>query len=130
VVKKLFFFGLAALSLFSRVASAAPVVGNAAAGKAVFALCADCHEVGPRAHGGFAPQLTGVIGRRAGSTKDYHYSAAMKNSGIVWSPKTLAAFLKSPGDVVPGTKMSFYGLSDERKIADLLAYLGSFQAAP
>jgi len=122
------FFSLALLSLSSAVAAVAP--GNVAAGKQVFALCADCHEVGPRAHGGFAPQLTGVIGRKAGSTRDYPYSAAMKNSGIIWSPNMLAAFLKSPGDVVPGTKMSFYGLSDEQKIANLLAYLGSFQAAP
>lgn len=129
-MKFFLFFSLSALLLVCRIATAAPVVGNAAAGKQVFSLCADCHEVGPRAHGGFAPQLTGVIGRRAGSTKDYNYSAAMKNSGIVWSPVTLAAFLKSPGDVVPGTKMSFYGLSDEQKIANLLAYLGTFNAAP
>ena len=58
---------------------------------------------------------------------DYKYSAAMKNLGIVWSEKTLTAFIKSPSDVVPGTKMRFYGISDEKKIANLLAYLRTTQ---
>lgn len=51
----------------------------------------------------------------------------MKNSGIVWSDKTLTAFLKDPGEVVPGTKMRFFGIGNEQQIADLLAYLRSFQ---
>ena len=40
---------------------------------------------------------------------------------------TLRAFVKSPGDVVPGTKMRFWGLGNERQIDDLLAYLRTFQ---
>jgi cytochrome c len=51
----------------------------------------------------------------------------MKNSGIVWTEKNLTAFLKGPSDVVPGTKMRFWGISDEKQIANLLAYLRTFQ---
>jgi cytochrome c len=40
--------------------------------------------------------------------------------------KNLRAFLQAPDSVVPGTKMRFYGMSDEQKIADILAYLRSF----
>lgn len=94
------------------------------AGRSVFAhRCASCHAVGPSARGGFAPQLNGIVGRRAASTADFRYSAAMKNSGIVWSEKKLADFLHGPSDVVPGTSMRFWGLSNEQQIANLLAYL-------
>jgi cytochrome c len=97
------------------------------AGKVVFKRCASCHAVGPSARGTFGPQLNGIFGRPAGSTTDFKYSAAMKNSRIVWSEKTLAAFLEGPSDVVPGTTMRFWGISDQKKIADLLAYLRTFK---
>lgn len=102
---------------------AAPRVGDPQAGQAAFKLCSSCHQVGPYARAGYGPQLTGVIGRKAGGTTDYHYSEAMQKSGIVWTEDRLAAFLRAPQDVVPGTKMRFWGISDEQKIADLLAYL-------
>ncbi|MFZ6772750.1 c-type cytochrome [Undibacterium sp. SXout7W] len=101
----------------------AGVVGNADTGQIAFRKCASCHQTGPSARGGFGPQLNGIIGRVAGSTTDYSYSTEMKNSRIIWTEKNLAAFLKSPSDVVPGTKMRFYGISDEQQIANLLAYL-------
>jgi cytochrome c len=99
-----------------------------AAGKSTFEhRCASCHAIGPSARGGFAPQLNGVNGRRAGSTTDFNYSAAMKASGIVWTEKNLAAFVNGPGDVVPGTSMRFWGLSNEQQVANLLAYLRTFK---
>jgi cytochrome c len=99
--------------------------GNAEAGKARFHLCASCHQIGPNAHSGFGPQLNGIIGRVAGSSPGYQYSAAMKNSGIVWSEKKLNAFLRAPDQLVPGTRMRLWGLSDDQQIADLIAYLAS-----
>ena len=101
--------------------------GDAIAGKAVFTPCASCHQVGPSARNGFGPQLTGIIGRPAAASANYQYSPAMKNSKIVWTEKTLAAFIKSSDDVVPGNKMRFWGIGNEQKIADLLAYLRSVQ---
>jgi cytochrome c len=98
------------------------------AGQSAFvSRCASCHQVGPSARGYFAPQLNGIVGRRAGSTKDFKYSEAMKKSGIVWSEKNLVTFLNGPSDLVPGTSMRFWGISDEKKIADLLAYLRTFK---
>ena len=107
--------------------SHAGAAGNVEAGKSAFSKCASCNQVGPSARGGFGPQLNAIIGRPAGSTKDYSYSVAMKNAGFVWSEKNLAAFLRSPGNVVAGTKMRFWGISDEQQIANLLAYLQTFQ---
>ena len=112
-------------------ASPAALPGNPVAGKAAFAACASCHQVGPAARSGFGPQLNGVFGRQAGSLPGYGYSPAMKNARIVWNPATLAAFIDEPGAVVPGTKMRFYSLGfSERKVTDLLAYLRTFPAQP
>jgi cytochrome c len=102
--------------------------GNIAAGKTAFRLCVQCHQVGPSARSGFAPQLNGIIGRPAAAAGDYKYSKAMQQSGIVWTEDKLRAFLRDPGEVVPGTSMRFWGIGDQQKITDLLAYLRSFPA--
>jgi cytochrome c len=98
-------------------------------GATVFKPCASCHQIGPSARGGFGPQLNGLFGRRAGTTADFAYSDAMKASGIVWDERTLSAFLRDPDKTVPGTKMRFWGIHDDRDLAALLAYLRSFQDA-
>ena len=108
-------------------AGTATAAGDAEAGRKVFALCASCHQVGPSARGGFGPQLNGIVGRPAAATKDFAYSAALRNSGVVWSEDMLRTFIKSPGKVVPGNKMRFYGIGDARRIDDLLAYLRTAQ---
>jgi cytochrome c len=50
----------------------------------------------------------------------------MKNSGIVWSEETLTQYLKSPRKMVPGTKMTFAGLPRANDIANVIAYLKTF----
>jgi cytochrome c len=116
---------LASAAMANAAAPAAPPVlkGNAEAGKAAFRKCASCHQVGPSARGGFGPKLTGVIGRKAGSTTDYKYSAAMKNANIIWTEQNLAGFLQAPSDFIPGNNMRFWGIGNAQQVADLLAYL-------
>lgn len=102
----------------------AVAAGDLVAGRKLFASCAKCHAVGPGARHGFGPQLNGLAGRKAGSVEGYRYSAALKASGLVWTPATLTAFLRDPQAVVPGTKMRYWGFGiDEQNVADLLAYL-------
>ncbi len=103
----------------------AAAAGDVVAGRAAFAKCASCHAVGPSARAGFGPQLSNVIGRKAGSTSDFKYSPAMANAGFVWTEDKLRAFLKAPSDVVPGNKMRFWGIGSDRQIGDILAYLRS-----
>ena len=104
--------------------------GDPQAGEALFAkTCGGCHKIGRYARAGFAPQLNGIFGRKAGSTDDYVYSSAMKASGITWEHDTLVAFIKEPSDVVPGTNMHFWGISDSQKLDDLLAWLRANQNA-
>lgn len=121
------------LLIGSPLAGLAATAESIAAGRAAFAACASCHEVGPSARHGFGPQLNQLRGRKAGSLNGYAYSEAMKQSGLVWDTATLTALIKSPTGTVPGTKMRFLGFGyNERKVADLLAYLESAQgpAAP
>lgn len=101
---------------------------NAEAGAIVFKRCMACHKVGPDAKNGVGPVLNGVVGRAAGEYSDYSYSSANKNSGLTWDEPTLTAYLRAPRKLVPGTKMAFAGLSRDREIADVIAYLQQFNA--
>ena len=107
---------------------AALAAGDAEAGGKLFTkTCGGCHSVGEGARGGFGPELNGIIGRPAGTTTDYQYSDAMKNSGVVWTRDKLAAYIEAPKKVVSGTRMIFWGISDQEKIENILAYLEAFQ---
>ncbi|MBF6990294.1 MULTISPECIES: c-type cytochrome [Cupriavidus] len=122
----------AAAFLAFSILAAMPAVARAEpdlqAGKALFATrCASCHYVGRNARGAFGPQLNGIFGRQAGTTTDFQYSEAMRTSRVVWSRDTLSAFLRSPAKVVPGTKMRFWGMGNDKQIEDLLGYLQTFR---
>ncbi|MBO4969009.1 MAG: cytochrome c family protein [Pseudomonas sp.] len=102
--------------------------GDAEAGGRLFTkTCGGCHSIGENARNGFGPQLNGVIGRLAGTSEGYQYSDAMKNSGVVWTRENLAAYIEAPKKVVSGTRMIFWGISDQEKIDNLLAYIESVQ---
>src|SRR5262249_53723715 len=64
-------------------AAASPGGGDAAAGRLVYRKCQACHsmDVGKNLLG---PSLAGIMGRKAGAESGYNYSAAMKQSGLVW----------------------------------------------
>ncbi len=102
--------------------------GDAASGEKVFAKCKACHQVGETAKNGIAPELNGLDGRKAGSIEGYHYSDAMKESGITWNEASFDEFIKNPKAKVPGTKMVFQGLSSDKDAADVWAYLATFGA--
>jgi cytochrome c len=107
---------------------AAAPAGSPDAGAMVFKKCMACHQIGPNAQNGIAPVLNGIVDRPAGQYPNYSYSSANKNSGLVWNERTLAAYLRAPAKVVPGTKMIFSGLTKAREISDVIAYLKQFAA--
>jgi cytochrome c len=110
-------------------AAAAPAMAaDPAAGEKAFAVCKACHKVGEGAKNGVGPILNGIVGRPAGSVEGYKYSDAMKNSGITWDETNLAEYLKNPKAKVEGNKMAFPGVKDDTKIADIIAFLGQFNA--
>jgi cytochrome c len=99
---------------------------DAAAGEKVFLKCKVCHQVGETAKNGVGPVLNGLFGRKSGTVEGYNYSEANKNSGITWDPTVFAEYIKNPRAKIPGTKMVFAGISNEKEIADLTAYLQQF----
>lgn len=118
-------------------AASAPLadpIGDAAAGAQVFAReCAACHQVGEGAANRIGPQLNRVFDRRAGGLGDFAYSrplARMGADGLVWRLETLDAYLANPRALVSGTRMSYRGLPDAGRRADLLAYLRDFSDRP
>jgi len=99
-------------------------------GARLFRRCAVCHTV--TADGGHraGPTLYGVFGRRAGTVPGYTYSAALKESDVVWTEKTIdALFAEGPHVYTPGSKMPLQRMpsADDRK--ELIAYLKRVTAA-
>jgi len=117
-----------AIALLAAIATtqAAHAAGDAAAGEQVFKQCLPCHSIGPGAKNKVGPVLNGIDGRHSGSVADYSYSAANKNSGLTWDEATFKDYIKDPRAKVPGTKMIFPGIKDEKKADDLWAYLKQF----
>jgi cytochrome c len=102
---------------------------DAAAGEKVFAQCRACHQVGETAKNAVGPVLNGLFGRKSGTVEGYNYSPANKNSGITWDEATFRDYIKDPRAKIPGTKMIYAGLKDERRVTDLVAYLKQFDAS-
>ena len=110
-------------------AAAAPAMAaDPAAGEKAFSVCKACHKVGEGAKNGVGPTLNGVVGRAAGSVEGYKYSDAMAGSGLTWDEANLAEYLKNPKTKIAGNKMMFPGVKDDTKLADIIAYLGQFNA--
>jgi cytochrome c len=106
--------------------AAIPVIVHAAdiaAGKTLFERCKICHAIEADHQSPVGPNLHGIFGRKAGSRDDFAYSEAMKQSGVVWNDDTLAKYLKSPREFIPGNRMAFPGIKDDAQLADLIAYL-------
>ena len=106
--------------------AAMPVAASAAdaeAGKTVFNKCKACHQIGEGAKNAVGPNLTGVIGRKAGSVEGINYSEAMKNSGLTWDEATLKEYLADPKKKVPGNKMVFMGIKDPADEDNLIEFL-------
>lgn len=73
---------------------------------AAFQACAACHAVAPNAPPGLGPNLHGVYGRRAATQPGYsNYSQGLRQSGVVWSHRSLQRFLENPAAIAPGTTM-------------------------
>ena len=107
------------------IAGGGAQAADAVAGEAVFkSQCSICHSVlvGRNQVG---PSLAGIVGRPAGQVANFHYSPANKNSGLTWDAATLDRYLTNPGAVVPHTIMTYGGLKDPDKRANLIAYLAT-----
>jgi cytochrome c len=110
----------------SSAAATAALAQDAAAGKTSFNKCMACHAIGEGAKNKVGPELNGIDGRKSGTAEGYNYSDANKNSGITWNEALFKEYIKDPKAKVPGTKMSFAGIKNEREINDLWAFISQY----
>jgi cytochrome c len=115
---------MAALVLAASIASAQ--AQDVAAGENSFKKCLACHAAGEGAKNKVGPELNGLDGRHSGTVAGFSYSEANKNSGITWNKATFLEYIKDPRANIPGTKMVFPGVKNEKEAGDLWAYLAQF----
>src|SRR3954447_475666 len=96
------------------------------AGKSSFNKCMACHAIGEGAKNKVGPELNGLDGRKSGTAEGYSYSEANKNSGITWSKDQFLEYIKEPKAKIPGTKMVFAGIKNEKEANDLWAFLAQY----
>jgi cytochrome c len=101
---------------------------DVAAGEASFRKCMPCHDIGPNAKVKLGPPLNGIDGRKSGTYEGFNYSPANKDSGITWNHDQFAKYIKNPMQAMPGTRMAFVGIRNDKEIEDLWAYLSQFKA--
>ena len=120
-------FALSALVIIaSSAAATAALAQDAEAGKTSFNKCLACHAIGEGAKNKVGPELNGIDGRKSGTAADYNYSDANKNSGITWNEAQFKEYIKDPKAKIPGTKMVFAGIKNEKEVNDLWAYISQF----
>jgi cytochrome c len=96
------------------------------AGENSFKKCLPCHAVGADAKNKIGPVLNGLEGRKSGTIEGYTYTEANRNSGIIWDDATFRDYIRDPRAKIPGTKMVFAGIKNDKEVADLWAYLKQF----
>ena len=100
-------------------------------GSEVFNKCTACHTAAKGGPNGTGPDLWGVVGSGIAKRPDgFAYSPALSGKGGTWSWDNLFAWLKSPRDFAPGTKMTFAGLSKPEDRANVIAYLNAQSDSP
>ena len=91
-------------------------------GEALFAECSACHSMKAGEHG-VGPSLAGIAGRRAATIEGFRYSPAMRRATLDWTAQNLDAFIADPQKLMPGNRMPYSGLAQERDRAELVAWL-------
>ena len=92
-------------------------------GQTLFLQCRACHSLGEGEPHKVGPNLYGMFGQTAGQAPGFAYSEVMIESGVVWSPETLDAWLARPSEFMPGNRMVFVGIRKPLDRANLIAYL-------
>lgn len=121
------FCGVAAVALFA-LSTPAQAQGDAAKGKAAYAKCAICHQIGPGAQNGVGPELNNIVGRKAASVAGFTYSPGMVKlggEGYTWTEANLDKWIADPKALLPDSPMAqlFTGIPDAAERADIIAYL-------
>ena len=108
-----------------RLAKASVEKGQAAAKQ-----CQACHTFEKGGPNRVGPNLYGIVGESRGEGRGFNFSAGMKSKGGKWSFEELDKFLKDPRGYVPGTAMTFAGLTNDQQRADVIGFLNTQSEHP
>jgi len=110
----------------SMAGASSALAQDAAAGENSFKKCLACHSIGEGAKNKVGPELNGLDGRKSGTVDGFSYSDANKGSGITWNKDQFLEYIKDPKAKIPGTKMAFAGIKNEKEAQDLWVYISQF----
>ena len=96
---------------------------DATKGAKTFAKCGACHSVNKGGPDKVGPNLYAIVGAKKAHSSSFKYSKALASAEGTWNEDDLAKFLHNPKKYLPGTKMSFIGLSKPKDIANIIQYL-------
>jgi len=99
-------------------------------GERVARRCVACHTFNDGGENKIGPNLWNVMGGEKAHLDNFNYSGALAGMDGVWDWETMNAFLLKPSDYVPGTIMSFAGLSKPEDRAAIMVYLAEQAPTP
>jgi cytochrome c len=97
--------------------------GDPAKGEALFSKCVSCHSINAGGPNAIGPNIHGVMGKPLGKVAGFAYSPALLEKGGTWDWAAMDAWLANPKRYIPGTKMSFAGLSNPEDRANIIRYI-------
>ncbi|HZU89639.1 MAG TPA: c-type cytochrome [Stellaceae bacterium] len=88
-------------------------------------VCTACHTFQKGQPNGVGPNLWNVADSAMGEDRNgFDFSSAMQaKKGTKWTPQLLDKWLTDPQAMIPGTKMTFAGIPEPQKRADIIAFL-------
>jgi cytochrome c len=93
-------------------------------GAEVWRACALCHSLEPDDGNRAGPTLHGIFGRRIATADNYHYSDALQEMDIVWTPETVAELFEvGPDTYTPGSRMPDQRVPSPEDRAALVEFL-------
>ena len=100
-------------------------------GKNIARQCQACHTLAKGEPNRVGPNLYNIVGDERGKGKNgFNFSSAMKAKGGEWTYEELNKFLTNPREYIPGTAMTFAGISNDQQRADVIAYLRTLSDNP
>lgn len=104
---------------------------SAEKGQATAKQCQACHTFEKGGPNRVGPNLYDIVGHERGEGRNgFNFSSAMKSKGGKWTYDELNKFLANPRGYIPGTNMTFAGLSRDSQRADVIAYLRTLSDSP
>jgi len=104
---------------------------NVEKGQSIAKQCQSCHTFEKGGPNRVGPNLYNIVEDERGKDRGgFNFSAAMKAKGGEWTYEELNKFLTNPRGYIPGTAMTFAGISNDQQRADVIAYLRTLSDSP